>query len=125
MAASFSDAAILAGDPTFQARVGASLFTNCQNIGSEGYTIPFHRERATFVVQIFNTPLNAQGVNPFSIIFANTVATDTSVLADATQAGTVVLTTSNRAAQAALVTDAHISNAISAQFNSYIREPSS
>jgi len=123
MAASFSDAAILAGDAVFQSRVGASLLTSCQNIGSEGFTVPFHRERSTFVVQIFNATLNAQSVNPYFPIFANSVATDTSVLADATQAGTVVLTTANRAAQAALVTDAHISNAISSQFNSYIREP--
>jgi hypothetical protein len=123
MAASFSDANILAQDPTFQGRVGAGLFTYCQVVGTEGWTIPFHRERAQFAVNIFNAALNAQNINPFQIQFAHSVAADTSVLADATQAGTVVLTSGNAAAQAALVTDTHISNAISSQFNSYIRVP--
>lgn len=120
---SFSDAAVLAGDPTFQSRVGAALFTYCQVVGSEGYSVAFHRERTNFVSQIFTTNLNAQGANPWTFQFTNTVATDSTVLSDATQAGTVVLTTSNRAAQQALVTDTHISNAVSSQFNSYIREP--
>lgn len=116
----FSDAAVLAGDPTFQARVGASLFTFAQVVATEGWTVPFHKERATFSAQIFTTTLNAQGINPWIFQFANTVATDTSVLSDATQANTVPLTTTNRAAQAALVTDTHISNAVASQFNSYI-----
>ena len=123
MAASFSDANILAGDSTFQGRVGASLLTFCQVVGTEGWTIAFHRERSDFARQIFNATLNAQGVNPYSLIFANSAATDTTVLADATVAGTVVLTTGNRATQQALVTDTHISNAIASQFNSYIRVP--
>ena len=123
MAASFSDAFQLAQDPTFQGRVGAGLFTFAQVVGTEGYTVAFHRERATFAVNIFNATLNAQGINPFQVQFAHSVATDTSVLADATAAGTVVLTGANVAAQAALVTDTHISNAIASQFNSYIRVP--
>lgn len=123
MAASFSDASILASDPTFQKRVGAGLFTYCQVVGTEGWAVAFHRERANFVSQIFQTTLNAQGVNPWQFIFANTVATDSTVLSDATQAGTVVLTSGNVATQQALVTDQHISNAIASQFNSYIREP--
>lgn len=123
MAASFSDANQLAQDPTFQGRVGASLLTWCQVVGTEGWTIAFHRERAQFAVQILNAALTAQGVNPYSLQFANSVSADTSVLSDATQAGTVVLTSGNRAAQAALVTDTHISNAIASEFNSYIRVP--
>jgi hypothetical protein len=124
MAASFSDASILAGDPTFQARVGAGLLTFAQVVATESpTTVPFHRERDTLAVQIFTAPLNAQGINPYSFLFANSVASDANVLADATQSGTVVLTAANRAAQAALVTDIHISNAIAAQFNSYVREP--
>lgn len=123
MAASHSDSFQLSQDPTFQGRVGASLYSACVSIANEGWTIAFHRERYNFVVQILTATLNAQGLNPWSFIFTNTVATDANVLSDATQAGTVVLTTSNRAAQAALVTDAHIDSAISSQFNGYIREP--
>jgi hypothetical protein len=123
--ASFSDSSILAGDPTFQARVGAALFTFCQVVATEGWTVAFHRERSGFVNQIFTTTLNSQGINPWVFQFANTVASDATVLSDATAAGTVVLTTGNRATQQALVTDQHISNAVASQFNSYIREPSS
>ncbi len=120
----FNDAAILAGDPAFQGRVGAALFTFCQVVATENpATVPFHRERANYVVQVFTASLNAQGVNPWVPIFSNTVATDTTVIADATVAGTVPLTLANRAAQALLVTDTHISNAVASQFNSYIREP--
>jgi len=54
-------------------------------------------------------------------LFANAVATNATVLSDATQAGTVVLTTGNVAAQAALVTDAHIDAAIAGMFNAFIR----
>lgn len=123
MAASFSDANQLAQDPTFQGRVGASLLTWCQVVGTEGWTVAFHRERSDFAHQILTSTLSAQGVNPYSVQFASSVATDTSVLSDATAAGTVVLTSGNRAAQVALVTDTHISNAIASQFNSYIRIP--
>ena len=123
MAASFSDAFILAQDPTFQGRVGAGLFTFAQVVGTEGWTVAFHRERAQFAVSIFNAPLSAQGVNPYQVQFAHSVAADSTVLADATVAGTVPITGANAAAQAILVTDAHISNAIAAQYNSYIRVP--
>lgn len=123
MVASFNDASVLAGDPAFQGRVGAGLMTYAQVVGTEGWTVAFHRERATFANQIFNATLNAQGINPYFAIFANSVASDATVLADATAAGTVPITVANRATQAFLVTDAHISNAIAAQFNSYIREP--
>ena len=120
MAASFSDASQLALDSTFAARVGAGLWTYCQVVATEGWTVAFHRERAGFVTQIFT---NTSTTNPYIQLFTNTVASDTNVLADATAAGTVVLTAGNRSTQAALVTDTHISNAIASQFNSYIREP--
>jgi hypothetical protein len=58
-------------------------------------------------------------------LFSNTVANDTNVINDATAAGTVVLTSGNRATQQALVTDAHIDLAIASSFNSFIREPAS
>jgi len=123
MAASFSDAYLLAQDPAFQGRVGAGLFTYAQIVGTEGWTVAFHRERAQFAVNIFNAPLSAQGVNPYQVQFAHSVAADTSILTDATVSGTVPITGANAAAQALLVTDTHISNAIAAQYNSYIRVP--
>ncbi len=123
MAASFLDAYNLAQDPVFQGRVGAGLFTYCQVVGTEGWTVAFHRERANLALQVFNATLNAQGINPYQIQFAHSVATDSSVLADATVSGTVPITGANAAAQSLLVTDVHISNAIASQFNSYIRVP--
>ena len=120
---SFSDAAVLAGDPTFQGRVGSALFTYCQVVATEGWTVAFHRERANFVSQVFTTPLNAQSINPWQFAFALTTACDSTVLSDATQNSTVALTSANRATQQALITDTHISNAVASQFNSYIREP--
>jgi hypothetical protein len=119
----FSDSAQLAQDPIFQGRVGAALYVYCQVAATEAWTIPFHRERALFVSQVFQTTLNAQGINPWTFIFTNSVSTDATVVSDATVNGTVPLTSANRAAQALLVTDTHISNAVASQFNSYIREP--
>lgn len=118
MAVSHSDRFQLSQDVGFQSRVQAALAAACVNIANEGWAIAFHRERASFAVQILN------GAQNFTILFANTVSTDTSVIGDATQAGTVALTSGNRAAQALLVTDVHIDNAISAEFNAYIRVPS-
>jgi hypothetical protein len=121
---SFSDASVLAQDPTFQGRVGAALLTYAQVVATENpATVPFHRERANFAVQIFTATLNSQGVNPWTLIFANSVATDTTIITDATVSNTVPLTAANRAAQGLLVTDTHISNAVASQFNSYVREP--
>lgn len=114
MPASRNDSATLAGDVTFQNRVKESLIAACIAIANEGIAIAFHRERARYATSILNAP------NGFATLFANSVATDASVLTDATQAGTVVLTGANVAAQAALATDAHIDAAISAQFNSFV-----
>lgn len=117
MAASYSDQQFLAGDATFQNRVRQSLITACQSIKSEAVTVAFHRERETFLVAVTNQP------DLYKLIFAQAAATNASVIADATQAGTVVLTGANVAAQAALVTDAHIDTAISSDFNSFFRTP--
>ena|SRR6202521_4788291 len=120
MAASRSDQYQLSQDPTFQNRVQESLLAACIAISNEGWAVPFHRERSTFGTEV----LKATGApSSYVLWFSTTAATDTNVIADATQAGTVVLTSGNRAAQAALVTDAHIDNAIAAEFNSFIREP--
>lgn len=120
MAASHSDAYQLSQSPVFQNRVQAALYTYCTVVGSEAWTVPFHRERTTFVTGVLS---NISTPNPWVVMFANIASTNATVLADATQAGTVVLTTGNRDTQAALVTDTDLDNAISSQFNTFIREP--
>jgi microcompartment protein CcmK/EutM len=110
----------LAQEPTFQNRVQASLVAACVAISTEGFSVVFHRERADVARQVLlgpNTPTN------WVQLFSNAVATDTNVIGDATAAGTVVLTSGNRATQQASVTDAHIDNAVSGMFNSFCREP--
>ena len=120
MAASRNDSYQLSQDSTYQHRIQASLLAACIAIATEGWAVAFHRERATFVQSILSSTTSlASAVT----LFSNSSATDATVLADATVGGTVVLITGNRAAQAALVTDAHIDNAISSQFNAFIREP--
>jgi hypothetical protein len=118
MAASRSDQAILAADPTFINRVRQSLIAACISITNEGWSGgPIHRQRAARAEAILNEPDN------FKPIYAMSVATDANVISDATVVGTVVLTAANSAAQAALVTDAHMDTAVSAQFNSFFDPP--
>ena len=114
MAASRSDQAILSADPVFQNRVRQSMVSAAIAVYNEGWAVVFHRARARQCQVILNDTLDV-----LKIQYARSVATDASVIADATVAGTVVLTTGNAAAQAALVTDVHIDNAISGQFNCY------
>lgn len=118
MAATRSDSYILSTDVNFQNRVRTSLVAACISIKNEGVGVAFHRERETYLVAVMNQP------DSFKTLFANSVATDASVIADATAAGTVTLTSGNVATQAALVTDAHIDTAIASQFNSFFRTPS-
>jgi hypothetical protein len=120
MTVTHNDCYQLTQDVTFQNRVQAALTAACVSIANEGWAVPFHRERATFAAQILST---FGGSTNYVILFTNAVSTDTNVIGDATQAGTVPLTSGNRAAQAALVTDAHIDAAISAEFNAFIRVP--
>lgn len=117
MAASYNDQQLLAADTTLQNRVRQSLVKACISIKNEGNAVAFHRERETFVVLVMNSSDN------YKTIVSQAVATDASVISDATVAGTVTLTSGNAAAQAALVTDAHIDAAISGQFNSFFRTP--
>ena len=117
MAASFSDQNFLSADPTFQNRVRQAAILYCTVVMGEGFGVAFHRERQTFAVQVMNNPSN------FQVIFSQMVATNATVIGDATQNGTVVLTSGNAAAQAALVIDNDISNAFSSQFNSFFRTP--
>ena len=119
MAASRSDQNMLSTDAGFTGRVRASMIAAAISITTAAWTEAFHRERQTYAVAILNAP------DTYKTLFANSVATDANVISDATAAGTVVLTSGNVAAQAALVTDAHIDNAISGQFNSFFRTPAS
>jgi hypothetical protein len=81
MAASRKDMAVLATDATFQSRVQASMVAAAIAITTEAWTVAFHRERQTQAVQILNAP------SLFTPLFSNSVATDSSVISDATQAG--------------------------------------
>ncbi len=114
MAASYNDQAVLATDVTFKNRVQAALVGGALTLQAEASTVANHYRRVSLSVLILNNPA------AYSALFVQSVATDTTVIADATQAGTVVLTTGNVAAQAALVTDAHILAALNAQINSFV-----
>lgn len=118
MAVTHKDRYTLSTDPTFKTRVQAALITACVSIANEGWTVPFHRERANFASQILSSPSSPVD---YVQLFTNTVATDATCISDATAAGTVVLSGANIATQAALVTDVHIDVALSSEFNAFIR----
>jgi hypothetical protein len=113
----YSDQQLLAADGTFQNRVRQSLITACNSIKNEAATTAFHREREAFLVGVMSNPDN------YKAIVSQSVATNASVIGDATVAGTVPLTVGNAATQAALVTDVHIDTAIASNFNSFFRTP--
>lgn len=118
MAVTHKDRYTLSTDPTFKTRVQAALIAACVSIANEGTTVPFHRERGGFAAQILFSPSSP---TDWVQLFTNSVSTDATCISDATAAGTVALTSANIATQAALVTDAHIDSAISAEFNAFIR----
>ena len=120
MTASRNDSYQLAQDVVFQHRVQSSLLAAAISIANEGWAVPFHRERSMYVSNFLSVKSTQTDM---VLLFTNTVATDASVLADATVGGTIALTGANVAAQALLITDAHIDTAIAAQFNAFIREP--
>jgi hypothetical protein len=113
MAASYNDMFLLSGDATFQGRVGSALWQTCVNISNEAWS-SVHQQRKNYVAQVLNNPVIYK---PF---FVNAASVDATVIADATQAGTVVITSGNVAAQGALVTDVHLANAIAAAFNAFV-----
>jgi hypothetical protein len=122
MAVSYSDKFFLQSDTQFQNRVREALISASVSIANEAITAGFggaflHKMRADFAALVVLNP------DQYKMMFAAAVATDANVIADATQAGTVVLTTGNVAAQAALVTDAHIDNAISGEYNAFLILP--
>jgi hypothetical protein len=112
-----NDSYWLSQDTTFQGRVRSGMITAAISIVNEGWAVAFHRERQTYAVSVMNQP------DVYKLLFTNAVSTDANCLSDATAAGTVALTSGNAATQAALVTDAHINNAISSMWNSFFRTP--
>lgn len=117
MTVSYGDKHFLQSDTQFQNRVRASLVAAAVNIANEGWAVVFHKQRADRAALILLSP------DTYKLLFAASVATDANCIGDATQAGTVVLTAGNVAAQAALVTDAHIDAAISAEYNAFLTLP--
>lgn len=117
MAASLNDSAVLGANTAFLGRVEASLLAACVAISNEGLAVNHHQQRVAFLHTVLTSPTSALAA---ATTFALSVATDTLVLADATAAGTVPLTTANVLAQQALATDAHINTAVSGQFNAYV-----
>jgi len=114
MPASRNDSFVLSTDGNFRNRVRTSLVAAAIAITNEGWAAVFHEQRMRLAVRILNSP------DAFAPLFANGVATDALVIADATAGGTLALTAVNVAAQAALVTDAHIDSALSGQYNSFL-----
>jgi len=75
-------------------------------VGFESSTNADHVVRLEFAIEALVNPETAK------LKVANATATDASVIADATVLGTVPLTGANVAAQALLVTDAHIRSSV-------------
>lgn len=118
MAASRNDSNVLGANPLYVNRVQSSLVAAAINIFAEGFgASTAHRERVQFVHQILSSPTS---ITNYTTMFAVATATDASVLADATAAGTVVLSSGNVAAQQASITDAHIDAAVAAMFNAFV-----
>jgi hypothetical protein len=119
-----NDQQVLAADPTFQNRIRESLISTCASISSEAVTglsgsmpVALHLKRANYCSLILAAP------DSFKQIFADAVATNTTVINDATQTGTVPLTSTNAAAQATKVLDADVANALSSVFNGFLSVP--
>lgn len=110
----YTDKHLLSTDSGFQSRVEQSLIAACVSISGEAASsTPYHAQRATYATAVLNNP------GSFMPLFSLGAANDANVVSDATQASTVGLTSGNVAAQAALVTDAHIDSAVSGQFNAF------
>jgi len=116
----FNDAAVLTTDPTFQGRVGSALWAYCAQViptevvGTTPADSYVHIQRKNYAQSVLNNP---SVYRPF---FINAASVDTTVLSDATLAGTVPLITSNVSVQQALISDQHISNAVAAVFNAFV-----
>ncbi len=106
MVATLNDETVLAGDSGFQGRCRAAMIEQAIAVGFESSTNADHVVRLEFAIEALVNPETAK------LKVANATATDASVIADATVLGTVPLTGANVAAQALLVTDAHIRSSV-------------
>lgn len=111
MAASLNDQGLLSTDPGFIQRVRTAVIAAAVAISNEG-AVTNHVLRDGVAVQVLANP------DIWKVLFSAAVATDITVSGQAT-AGNTVLTASNLATQAALVTDAAINNAVSSMWNSF------
>jgi len=120
----YNDMYVLSQCGAYQNRVQSALIACCIAIANEGWSVPFHRERSTFCSNILSAVSNQSS---YVLIFSNACACDSASISAATVATTnyTPLTTSNVITQQALVPDTDIYNAVSACFNSFIREPNS
>lgn len=120
-----SSSANLAADTSFQARLKVRLYVAIQNVYSNNGSniapdsVLLYTRRKNFGIQILQAM--AGGTPNWPIIFAEGVASDATVISDATGNSTTDVTSGNSGTQQLLVTDAHIDNAIAAQFNSYLQ----
>lgn len=126
-APSLSDIGILGVDPVFTQRCRTAMIEACINIASDGLSTGINIKRHAQVQQMMTSP------DSWKALVAAAVATDANVGADVIvgatpdahgnylvqQATVNGVTTGNSITQAALVTDAHITNAVSAMFNSF------
>lgn len=117
MAYSLNDMDTLRQNSAFLGRVRASIIQGSISVGNEGWTIPFHRERQAYCVQIMNNP------DAFAPLFASAIACSSAVINLATSSGTVGITTANSSTQQALVDDGTLNSAVGSVFGSFLRTP--
>lgn len=113
MAVAHTDKFELSQTSTFRNRVKVGLVATAVAIVNEAVSTGFHSRRRPYAIGILNAP------DSYAPLFTNSVATDAAVIGAATAAGTVAITAANADARQALVTDAQIDSAISAQFNAF------
>lgn len=121
-----NDQQVLASDPTFQNRVRESLVNYCANVvsvetitGTWTGTMPAftHKLRVNYCASVLAAP------DSFKQLFAIAAAANATIIGDATQGGTVPLTSANVAAQATKVLDGDLNNGVSAVLNPFLVAP--
>lgn len=103
----------LSQDSVFGERCFASLMSYCDTVANETSN-NLHAQRKSYVATILNNP------SFYKQLFINVASINATVVSTANQSNTVPLTTTNTAAQAALVTDTQVNNAVAACFNDFI-----
>lgn len=116
-----NDQQVLTTDPTFQNRARESSINYCNTVVStESITaasLHLHIQRVNLCAQIMSSP------DTFKTLFADAAAANATVIGDATQAGSVPLTSANVAAQATKVLDTDLNNAVASSLNSFLTVP--